>query len=139
MAQEDSYTQVYALIFDSDILIWMHRGHPGAAQFVNRVPIEGRNLSAISYLELLYGIRDSSDLRAVRTIVADLFAEIVPISETISGLAIHVLESYILAHGLDVSDAVIAATALDRHETLATGNGKHFRFIPGLDLKIFRP
>jgi len=127
------------LIFDSDILIWMHRGHLGAAQFVNRVPIEERNLSAISYLELLYGVRDGSDLRAVRTMVADLFAEIVPIDETISGLAIHVLESYVLAHGLDASDALIAATALDRRETLATGNGKHFRFILGLDLKIFRP
>ena len=139
MAEEDSYPSVYALIFDSDILIWMHRGHPGAAQFVNRVRVEERNLSAISYLELLYGVRDSSDLRAVRTMVADLFAEVVPISEAISGLAIHVLESYVLAHRLDVSDAVIAATALDRHETLATANGKHFKFISGLDLKIFRP
>jgi len=127
------------MIFDSDILIWMHRGHLGAAQFVNRVPIEERNLSAISYLELLYGVRDSSDLRAVRTLVADLFAEVIPISESVSGPAVHLMESYVLAHRLDVSDAVIAATALDRHETLATANGKHFRFIPGLDLKIFRP
>jgi hypothetical protein len=127
------------MIFDSDILIWMHRGHLGAAQFVNRVPIEERNLSAMSYLELLYGARDSSDLRAVRTMVADLFAEVVPISESVSRPAVDLMESYVLAHRLDVSDAVIAATALDRHETLATGNGKHFRFIPGLDLKIFRP
>jgi len=93
----------------------------------------------VSYLELLYGARDSSDLRAVRTLVADLFAEVIPISESVSGPAVHLMESYVLAHRLDVSDAVIAATALDRHETLATANGKHFRFILGLDLKIFRP
>ena len=127
------------MIFDTDILIWMHRGHPGVAQFVNRVPVEERNLSVVSYLELLYGARHSSDLRAVRTMVADLFAEVVPISESVSGPAVHLVESYVLAHRLDVSDAVIAATALARHETLATANGKHFRFIPGLDLKIFRP
>ncbi len=127
------------MIFDTDILVWMHRGHPGAAQFVNRVPAEERNLSAVSYLELLYGVRDSSDLRSVRTMVADLFAEVVPISERISGAAVHLMGLYVLAHRLDVSDAVIAATALDRHQTLATANGKHFRFIPGLDLKIFRP
>jgi len=127
------------LIFDSDILVWMHRGHPGAAQFVNRVPVEERNLSAISYLELLYGARDSSDLRAVRTMVADLFAEVIPINGPISGAAVHLMQLYVLARRPDVSDTVIAATALDRHETLATANEKHFRFIPGLDLKIFRP
>ena len=127
------------MIFDTDILIWMHRGHPGAAQFANRVPVEERNLSAVSYLELLYGVRDSSDLRAVRAMVADLFAEVIPITESISRPAVHLMESYVLAHRLDVSDAMIAATALDRHETLATANGKHFRFVPGLDLKIFRP
>jgi predicted nucleic acid-binding protein len=127
------------VIFDTDILVWVHRGHPGAAQFVNRVPAEERNLSAVSYLELLYGARDSNDLRSVRTLIADLFAEVVPISERISGAAVHIMESYVLGHRLDVSDAMIGATALDRHETLATANGKHFKFIPGLDLKIFRP
>jgi predicted nucleic acid-binding protein len=127
------------LIFDTDILIWMHRGHPGAAQFVNGVPVKERNLSAVSYLELLYGVRDSRDLRAVRAMVTHLFADVVPITESISGPAVHLMESYVLAHRLDVSDAMIVATALHRHETLATANGKHFRFIPGLDLKIFRP
>jgi predicted nucleic acid-binding protein len=127
------------LIFDTDILVWVHRGHPGAAEFVNRVPVGDRNLSAVSYLELLYGVRDRSDLRSVRALIGDLFAEVVPISERISGTAIHLMGSYVLAHRLDVSDTVIAATALDRHEILATGNGKHFRFIQGLDLKLFRP
>src|ERR1039457_6112149 len=94
LAQENSHPQVYAVIFDTDILVWVHRGHPGAAQFVNRVPAEERNLSAVSYLELLYGVRDSSDLRSVRAMTADLFAEVVPISERISGAAVHIMEAY---------------------------------------------
>ena len=127
------------MIFDTDILVWVHRGHPGAAQFVNRVPAEERNLSTISYLELLYGARDRNNLRNVQSMVADLFADVVPISERISASATRLMESFVLAHRLDVSDAVIAATALDRHETLATGNHKHFRFVPGLKLRRFRP
>jgi predicted nucleic acid-binding protein len=127
------------LIFDTDILVWVHRGHPGAAQFVNRVPAEERNLSAISYLELLYGTRDRTDLRSVQNMVTDLFAEVVPVSERISASAARLMESYVLAHRVDVSGVVIAATALERHETLATANRKHFRFIPGLNVRAFRP
>jgi hypothetical protein len=139
LAEEDPHSQVPPLIFDTDILIWLHQGHAEAARYVNRVPVLERNLSAVSYLELLYGSRDGRDLRAVRKMVEDLFAEVVPISESISASAIRIMESFVLAHRPDVSDAVIAATALDRHESLATANLKHFRFISGLNLRVFRP
>jgi predicted nucleic acid-binding protein len=127
------------LIFDTDILVWLHRGHPGAARFVNRVPLPERNLSAISYLELLYGSRDTQDLAKVQGMVEDLFAEVVPISEGISTSASRIMRSYVLAHRPDVSDAVIGATALTRQEALATANLKHFRFIPGIHLRAFHP
>ena len=127
------------MIFDTDILVWAQRGHSGAAAFINRVPAEERNLSVISYLELLYGARNRSDLKNIQSMAADLFAEVVPISESASAVAARLMESLVLAHRLDVSDAIIAATALDRHETLATGNRKHFKAIPGLSLLAFRP
>ena len=46
---------------------------------------------------------------------------------------------FVLAYRMGVEDALIAATALDRQDSLATGNEKHFRMIPGLELKVFRP
>ena len=127
------------MIFDTDILVSVQRGHRGAAQFVNSVPPGDRNLSVISYLELLYGTRDRDDLKKALSMVADLFAAVVWIDESISAKAVRIMESFVLAHRPDASDALIAATALERQEPLATGNHKHFRFIPGLDLKIFRP
>lgn len=127
------------MIFDTDILVSVQRGHPGAAHFVNLVPADQRNLSVMSYLELLYGSRDADDLKKAQSMVDDLFAVVVPINEEISANAIRILERFVLAHGIGASDAIIAATALERHEPLATGNQKHFRFIPGLELKIFRP
>jgi predicted nucleic acid-binding protein len=93
----------------------------------------------ISYLELLYGSRDGNDLKKAQSMVDELFAVVVPINEEISSNAVRILERFVLAHGIDVSDAIIAATALERHEPLATANQKHFRFIPGLELKVFWP
>lgn len=127
------------MIFDTDILIWVHRGHPGAARFVNRVPTKERNLSVVSYLEILYGSRDANDLKNIHRMVEDLFAEVVPINEIVSASASTILKSYVVAHRVDPSDALIGATALARQEPLATGNVKHFKFIPGLKVRAFEP
>ncbi len=127
------------MIFDTDILVSVQRGHPGAARFIDAVAAEQRNLSVISYLELLYGSRDRIDLKKAQSMVADLFAVVVSINEGISEKAARIMESFVLVHGIDAADALIAATALERHEPLATGNQKHFRFIPGLELNVFRP
>ena len=127
------------MILDTDILVWVLREHSPALRFVDSIPPERRNLSSVTYLELLYGSHDARDLRSVKELVDDIFAEVIPVSEAISRTAIRLMEEFVLAHRLDISDAFIAATALDRQEPLATGNQKHFRFIPGLELKTFRP
>jgi hypothetical protein len=89
-------------------------------------------------LELLDGSQDARDLRSVKELVEDVFAEVVPLSEAITRTAIRLMEEFVLAYRLGVEDALIAATALERQDTLATGNDKHFRMIPGLELKVFR-
>ena len=127
------------MIFDTDVLIWVHRGHAGAARFVDRVPIRERNVAAISYLELMYGSRNTADLRSVQALVQDLFTEVVPLNEAITNQALRLMGSFVLAHRLDPTDALIGATALVRQESLATANHKHFRFIPGLQLQRFKP
>ena len=127
------------MIFDTDILIWVHKGHKEAARFIDRVPPQERNLSAISYLELLYGSRDASDLKKIQKMVDDLFAEVVPLTENISASALRIMQSYVPAHRLNPGDAMVGATALARHEPLATGNEKHFKFIAGLQVRTFRP
>jgi predicted nucleic acid-binding protein len=54
-------------------------------------------------------------------------------------MAARLMERYLLAKRPQVEDMLIAATALSRGEALATGNLKHFNFVPGLSLKSFRP
>lgn len=40
---------------------------------------------------------------------------------------------------MQIADALIAATALSTGRTLFTANDKHYRFIEGLELDVFRP
>jgi predicted nucleic acid-binding protein len=43
------------------------------------------------------------------------------------------------ACGLQIPDALIAATALERGEALATANARYFRAVAKLQLKVLRP
>jgi predicted nucleic acid-binding protein len=49
------------------------------------------------------------------------------------------VERYFLSHSLEMNDALIAATTLELGETLLTANDKHYRFIPGIKIDVFRP
>jgi predicted nucleic acid-binding protein len=126
------------LIFDTDILVWVLRRHLGAVAFVERVPLAERRISAISFLELLHGCRDLEELNRLNKHVLTKFGEISPITELITESATRLMGRFALSHRPDVSDVIIAATALNQEETVATGNVKHFDFIPGLAVKRFR-
>ena len=65
--------------------------------------------------------------------------EILPISETISSRAVQLIDRYGLSHGLQLGDALIAATALEYGLTLLTANAKHFNAIEGLVVEVFVP
>ncbi len=75
----------------------------------------------------------------MRQLVADLFAEVVPLTEGITEAARQLMERFVLSRRPESDDVLIAATALSRGEPVATGNLKHFDFIPGLVIKPFRP
>jgi len=139
LVAQGSEAPVPALIFDTDILIWRLRNHAGAVEFVNRVSPDERNLSAISYLELLYACRNANELGRLHKSVTEHLAQVIPVTEAITEAAIHLMEKYALSRRPGSNDVLIAATALDRGEALVTGNRKHFDFIPGLEVKAFRP
>ena len=127
------------MIFDTDLIVWVLRGHPGAIRLVEGVPLAERRISAISYLELLYGCRDKLQLQQLVEHVSIRYSEVLPVSETITSSALQIMERFALSHRPEATDVLIAATALSRGEQVATANVKHFGFIPGLVIKPFRP
>ncbi|HBC86134.1 MAG TPA: VapC toxin family PIN domain ribonuclease [Lentisphaeria bacterium] len=125
------------MLFDTDVLIWALRGNTKAAMVIDKCP--ELQISAVSYMELLKGARNKEELLSIRKFLADLGFQILPLDENISHRAMIYIEEHALKSGMDIADALIAATASERSLTICTGNNRHYSVIPGLQLSVFRP
>ncbi|GHV72077.1 ribonuclease VapC [Spirochaetia bacterium] len=121
------------MLIDSDVMIWFYRGKERAQQIIfQNIPFK---LSAVSYMEIIQGVRNKEELNKLKKDLKQWSTEIIQINETISKKAINLMEEYKLSHGLELGDAIIASTALEYDEPLITGNTKHYEYIP--DIKFF--
>lgn len=125
------------MLIDTDVLIWNLRGNDSAAVLLDEH--RGFSISAVTYMELLQGLRDKAEMRALRQALHFWEAEIIPIERDISARAMFLVEEYALSHGMQMADALIAATALHLGDILITANDRHYRHIDGLEIDIFRP
>jgi predicted nucleic acid-binding protein len=125
------------MIFDTDVLIWASRGNVHAARAIDAAP--DRALSIVSFMELLQGARSKREIRQIQESLRQLQFRVLPLSEAIGATAAALIEQHALAHGIQLADALIAATALEVGRPLCTGNSKHFRPIRGLSRAVFRP
>jgi predicted nucleic acid-binding protein len=125
------------MLIDTDVLVWMTRGHVGAALRLGQLlPWQ---LSVVTYIELAQGCRTKVELNRLKKGLAQSQTQIVPLTPAISERAMALIDGHALSHGLQLGDALIAATALEHGLTLLTGNKKHFAKLPGLDLEAFKP
>lgn len=121
---------------DTDILIDAARGLSDAVVFLDAQRAGGGiSIGIITSMELVAGCRDAAELRRTQQFLRRVIS--LPLSATISQAAHQLMELYFLSHGLQIPDALIAATALEHGLTLYTKNARHFRMIPGLT--VHRP
>ena len=125
------------MIFDSDVLIWFLREEPDAVTLIEAFP--DRAISIITLMEAVQGSRSKAHMRTILDLFAASGFRILPFSESIGHLASGLIEEHTLAHGLQMPGALIAATAIEAGEVLATANRRHFRPIRRLALKPFHP
>lgn len=121
------------IVVDSSVIVDFLRRHDKRRTWFYSLVNSGKRLSvsAITQAELYAGKSVWRDKRA-REELGLIFSslEIMPLSEKIS-----VESGRIRAiHGVDLLDAIIAATTILEGESLATLNPKHFKVIPGLGL-----
>ena len=124
------------MIFDTDVLIWATRGNRRAARSIDAAA--NRELSIVSLMELLQGARSKLEIRQIQQSLRQLQFRILPLSESIGTTAAALIEQHSMGHGIQLADALIAATALDSALPLCTGNAKHFRPIRNLSRVAFR-
>jgi len=123
------------MLVDTDVLIWYLRGQQKAAHLVDGLPSFA--ISAVTYMEILQGIQDKSELRAWKAFLRGRGIAVLMIDEDVTSRAMHWMEEYSLSHGLRVADALIAATADVHGLELLTCNTADYRYIRGLALKPF--
>ena len=125
------------MLIDSDVLVWLTRGHVGAAERLHALPVW--RISVVTYIELAQGCRDKPELARLKKGLAARSTEIVPITPAISQRAAELIDSLALSHGMRLADALIGATAIELKATLITANVKHFAVVEGLSIEAFAP
>ena len=123
------------MLVDTDVLIWHLRGLPKATQRLDQLP--HLTISAITYLELLQGMRNQAEMFAVQRSLERRHTQRLPVTPAITARAIELMERFTLSHGIQLGDALIAATALDNNLALLTANTKHFAAVDGLRMDTF--
>jgi hypothetical protein len=123
------------MLVDTDVLIEHLRGNPNATRRLDE--LDTLTLSAVSYLEVLQGMRNKAELLALKKMLEKRSATLLPITEAITQRAIELMETITLSHGLQMGDGLIAATALEHGIPVLTGNVKHFVTVPGLRVEAF--
>lgn len=78
------------LLVDTDVLIWHLRGYPSATRRLDDLDV--LTLSAVSYLELLQGMRNKAELAAVKNMLERRAARLLLVSETITMQATGLME-----------------------------------------------
>jgi predicted nucleic acid-binding protein len=126
------------MLFDTDVLIWCFRGNENAAK---RIDMDSgqRLLSMVSYMELFQEARNSQEKMLIHSFLSDFDFTVLPLSENIGKRASIYIEEYALRHGIQMADALIAATAIENGSELCTSNYRYFKCIEDLSLKTFKP
>lgn len=125
------------MIFDTDVLIFAQKGNMKAARLINET--EDRKISIITYMELLQGALNNNHRQIIKNFIKDYNFIIFNVNEYIGDRALVYIESYALSYAMVIADALIAATTIETEETLCTANTKHFKFIPNINIRQFRP
>jgi predicted nucleic acid-binding protein len=124
------------MIIDTDVLIWFLRSNVQAIAELESIAPDNRFVSIISYMELLQGVRNKSELKELKRLFEYSEFIILPLNRNIGIIACEYLEQFSLSSGLRLEDALIAATAFVYAEPIFTGNYKHFKDI-NISLKRF--
>jgi len=125
------------MLIDTDVLIWYLKGNQKAYAVLESQ--SNFYISVISYMELVQGMRNKLELKALRQNLRRWPSRILYINEDISAKAMFYVEQHFLSHSINLGDALIGATAVMSGELLFTANDKHYKAIKEIEIEKFRP
>ena len=122
-------------LFDTNILIDHLKGKAVATKILQGCVSEGLLLacSVITRIELLNGMRPEEE-KILEGLLSSF--EKIAVSDGIAVQAGKYMNIYRKSHGINMADAIIAASAKDAHCQLYTLNIKHY---PMKDIEVIKP
>ena len=120
------------ILCDTNVMIRVFSLYQDTLEAVETIGYNNIALSEITVMELYRGTFNKVELLRMQKRV--LAYPAIPVTETTSRLATKFIEQLHLSHGLQIPDALIAATAVTYQLPLFTYNLKDFRPVPGLVL-----
>jgi predicted nucleic acid-binding protein len=123
------------ILLDSDVIIAWLRGYQPVSNAIQNLLESGCSLlwTPVSIAEIFAGAR-KHEIARLETLFQIL--ELLPISEAIGRKAGYYLQKYSKSHGVELGDALIAASAGIANLSLWTINKKHY---PMPEVRIFSP
>lgn len=125
------------MIIDTDVLIWYMKGNEKAFEVIDRS--NSLFISVVTYMELVQGMRNKTELITLRKALLGWNAHILYITEEISAKAMFYVEQHYLSHSLQLADALIGATAIAYGFPILTANDKHYKVLKHVQIEKFRP
>jgi len=120
------------VLLDTSIIIEFWKKRPDVVEELAGLVASGLFISEVTAAELVRGALHKADLRVIQNALR--YLEILPLEAAIGQGMLELLNQYGLSHGLQIPDALIAATTLRHGIPLYTLNRKDFRYIAGLQL-----
>jgi len=121
------------ILCDTNVIIETLKGDEKTIKIMESIGLENIAISSVTVMELYFGALNKRELNKIKKHLKAL--NIVHFDNDVSELAVSMIESYSKSHGLQIPDAIIAATALSLEIKLLTLNLKDFRYIDGLKLQ----
>ena len=120
------------IILDTNIIIELLKGNTETKELLKNINEENFAISIITSMELYYGAINKRELNKIKKFLKSF--NLLVINEEISKIALELIEKYSKSHGLEIPDALIAATSIYYDVPLLTYNKKDFKYIETLQL-----
>ncbi|OQY09621.1 MAG: hypothetical protein B6I30_09580 [Desulfobacteraceae bacterium 4572_187] len=121
------------ILCDTNVIIEILKGNEKTIKTIESIGLKNIAISSVTVMELYFGALNKRELSKIKKHLKAL--NIVHFDNDVSELAVSMVESYSKSHGLQIPDAIIAATALSFEMKLFTLNLKDFKYIDGLNLQ----
>ena len=120
------------ILCDTNVIIEVLKKNLTVIQSIEKIGLDKIAISVVTAMELYYGALNKAELKKIKLHLSSI--RIFHIDEEISIIASELIERYAKSHGLQIPDALIAATSLNQAIKLYTGNKKDFVFIEKISL-----